>query len=832
MELIVTEKDNAARRIADILSNGSAGTDRRNGVNVYQWDGGRTVCVGLSGHVVGVDFPPEYDDWRDVQPVELLDADIEKRATQENIVRTLQALAREADAAVIATDYDREGELIGKEAYELIEDVAAIPIRRVRFSSITEREVTEAFENPDELDFDLAAAGEARQIIDLLWGAALTRFLSLSAGQLGEDFISVGRVQSPTLKLIVDREREIEAFDPEDYWELFADLHRDGTTFEAQYFYEADGSENERVWNEADADDAYARLSTADAATVTGVRRRTRSDDPPAPFNTTQFISAASSLGYGAGRAMSIAEELYTAGHITYPRTDNTVYPEDLDPEALLATLADTGAFGEDAGSLLDVNEEIEPTQGDTETTDHPPIHPTEQIPGTADLSDDEWEVYELVVRRFLATCADPAEWEYLRVTAEANDCRLKANGKRLLEPGYLDVYPYTSSDENIVPDVDEGEELELTDARLEAKQTQPPRRRGQSRLIEELEARGVGTKATRHRTIEKLYDRGYIENDPPRPTRLAMAVVEAAEAFAEQVVDEAMTQQLEQDMTAIANGEATLSDVTDESREMLGLVFDELHDSREEVGEHLREALKDDKRLGPCPECGETLIVRRSRQGSYFVGCEGFPECENTYQLPSSGEPTVMDDSCEDHGLRRVKMLAGRSTFVHGCPVCKAEEADGTEDEVIGVCPDCGEAHGGELAIKQLRSGNRLVGCTRYPDCDYSLPLPRRGDIEVIDERCSEHDLPELVVHDGDDDPWELGCPICNYEEFQERQAVRDLDDLDGIGGKTAEKLADADIESLSDLQSADPDDVASRVSGVSADRVRDWQEQAEGAT
>jgi DNA topoisomerase-1 len=831
VELIVTEKDNAARRIADILSDGSAGTDRRNGVNVYRWDGGGTVCVGLSGHVVGVDFPPEYDDWRDVQPVELLEADIEKRATQENIVRTLQSLAREADRAVIATDYDREGELIGKEAYELIEEAAAIPIERVRFSSITEREVTEAFANPDELDFDLAAAGEARQIIDLLWGAALTRFLSLSAGQLGEDFISVGRVQSPTLKLIVDREREIQAFDPDDYWELFTTLRADGVDFEAQYFYEDEGTENERVWNEADADDAHARLTSADRATVTGVRRRTRSDDPPAPFNTTQFISAASSLGYGAGRAMSIAEELYTAGYITYPRTDNTVYPEDLDPEALLVTLADTGAFGEDAASLLDGGE-VEPTRGDTETTDHPPIHPTGEVPGRVDLGDDEWAVYELVVRRFLATCAEPAEWEYLRVTAEANGCQLKANGKRLLDPGYLAVYPYVSSDETLVPDVDEGSELALADTRLEAKQTQPPRRRGQSRLIEELEARGVGTKSTRHNTIEKLYDRGYIENDPPRPTRLAMAVVEAAEAFAEQVVDEAMTRQLEQDMTAIADGEATLDDVTDESRAMLGRVFDELHDSREAVGEQLREALKDDKRLGPCPECGETLIVRRSRRGSYFVGCEGFPECENTYQLPSNGEPTVVTDSCEEHGLRHVKMLAGRSTFVHGCPVCKAEAAAAHEDEVIGDCPECGEAHGGDLAVKQLQSGSRLVGCTRYPDCDYSLPLPRRGDIEVLEERCPEHDLPDLVVHDGDDDPWELGCPICNYEEFQERRATRDLDDLDGVGEKTAAKLAEADIESLSDLEAADPEGVADRVSGVSADRVRDWQDQVEGAS
>ena len=440
--------------------------------------------------------------------------------------------------------------------------------------------------------------------------------------------------------------------------------------------------------------------------------------------------------------------------------------------------------------------------------------------------------MYELVVRRFLATCAEPAEWEYLRVTAEANDCQLKANGKRLLDPGYLAVYPYVSSDETLVPDVDEGSELALADTRLEAKQTQPPRRRGQSRLIEELEARGVGTKSTRHNTIEKLYDRGYIENDPPRPTRLAMAVVEAAEAFAEQVVDEEMTRQLEQDMTAIADGEATLDDVTDESRAMLGRVFDELHDSREAVGEQLREALKDDKRLGPCPECGETLIVRRSRRGSYFVGCEGFPECEHTLPLPSTGKPLLLEETCEEHGLHHIKMLAGRKTFVHGCPLCKAEAAAAHEDEVIGDCPGCGEAHGGDLAVKQLQSGSRLVGCTRYPDCDYSLPLPRRGDIEVLEERCPEHDLPDLVVHDGDDDPWELGCPICNYEEFQERRATRDLDDLDGVGEKTAAKLAEADIESLSDLEAADPEGVADRVSGVSADRVRDWQDQVEGAS
>ncbi len=370
----------------------------------------------------------------------------------------MRILARKATSATIATDYDREGELIGKEAYEIVREVNdEVPIYRVRFSSITENEVQDAFNNPDELDFDLAAAGEARQIIDLVWGAALTRFLSLSAGQLGNDFISVGRVQSPTLKLIVDREREIQAFDPESYWELFADLHKEETSFESQYFYrDEDDNEAERVWEEATAEAVYETLSERDCATVVDVNRRTRTDDPPTPFNTTQFIRAASSLGYSAQRAMSIAEDLYTAGYITYPRTDNTVYPDDLDPEELLDDFVGHPTLGESAEDLLEA-EEIEPTEGDEETTDHPPIHPTGEIPARGgDVSDDEWEVYELVVRRFYATVADPAIWEHLKVVSEVGDCRLKANGKRLVEAGYHDVYPYFNTSENYVPDVDE----------------------------------------------------------------------------------------------------------------------------------------------------------------------------------------------------------------------------------------------------------------------------------------------------------------------------------------------------------------------------------------
>ncbi|MGQ4554653.1 DNA topoisomerase I [Halobellus sp. GM3] len=867
-ELIITEKDNAARRIADILSGGSAEADRLNGVNVYKWGGKR--CIGLSGHVVGVDFPPEYNDWRDVEPVELIDAPIAKHPTQENIVAALRRLARRARRVVIATDYDREGELIGKEAYELVREVNEdAPVDRVRFSSITEREVTEAFESPDDLDFDLAAAGEARQIVDLVWGAALTRFLSLSARQLGDDFISVGRVQGPTLKLIVDREREIEAFDPEDYWELFADLEKGAesrsadasddepgaaASFEAQYFYlDEDGNEAERVWVEDAAETAYETLESAAAATVESVRRRTRTDDPPAPFNTTQFIRAAGSLGYSAQRAMSIAEDLYTAGYITYPRTDNTVYPEDLDPRDLLDSFAGTRPFGDDATSLLE-QEAIEPTAGDEETTDHPPIHPTGELPSRAELTEDEWEVYELVVRRFFATVAESATWEHLRVVAavagegDAEDISLKANGKRLLEAGYHAVYPYSNASESFVPDVTEGEELAVTDTSLDAKQTQPPRRYGQSRLIETMEEMGIGTKATRHDVIQKLYDRGYIESDPPRPTRLARAVVEASEEFADRIVSEEMTAQLERDMQAITRGEATLAEVTDESREILEDVFEGLMESGEEVGKHLQDSLKADKTVGECPECGGDLVVRKSRRGSYFIGCDSYPDCTYTLPLPSTGKPLILEETCEEHGLHHIKMLAGRKTFVHGCPLCKAEEADEQEDLVIGPCPECGEGAasetprdgggetadgGGELAIKRLRSGSRLVGCTRYPDCEYSLPLPRRGDVEVTAETCEEHDLPELrITYDDEDrEPWDLGCPICNYREYQAEQNASgsDLESVSGIGEKTAAKLKDAGVEDVTSLKEAEPDALAERVDGVGPDTVRKWQADAD---
>ena len=837
--LIVTEKDNVAERIAAILSDGAATTEDVGGVTVYGWGG--TRCMGLSGHVVGIDFQERYNDWNHVEPVELVDAPIQTVPKQRKFVGALRRMTRRSGRVTIATDYDREGELIGKEAYDIIRDVdPEMQVRRVRFSSITAPEVTAAFEADDELDFALAEAGEARQIIDLVWGAALTRYLSLTSGRRGYDFVSVGRVQGPTLRLIVEREREIEAFVPDPYWEITAsvggaeafedpdeqtvdasdddaDAEDSGVVeelteqivgaanetvdeggaeaFDAELYYtDESGSEQTRIWEETQATRAFETLEAASEAVVDEVDRSVRTDRPPAPFNTTQFIRAAGAIGYSATKAMGTAESLYTAGYITYPRTDNTVYPEDLDPAEHIEAFAEHPTFTE-AVDYLTEHAPLSATRGDKETTDHPPIYPTGEIPDPTDLAalatneDDDgealWEVYELVVRRFFATLAPAAKWERLRVDLRADGggstVRLKANGRRLLEPGYHTVYPYSNRTEAIVPDVEAGARLPIGERTLADKETQPPGRRGQSRLIETMEELGIGTKATRHNVIDTLYDRDYIEENPPRPTQLARAVVDAAEAYAEQIVSAEMTAQLEADMAAIAAGERTLEEVTEESRALLTEVFDTLHAEGDAIGAHIRRSLKADRTVGPCPESDHDLVIRESRNGSYFIGCDGYPACEFTYPLPNSGRPIPTETVCAEHGLAEIKMLDGRATTTHGCPACTAEAADAIADRPIGPCPECAEAEGGQLAIKALRSGSRLAGCDRYPECEYAVPLPRRGEIEVTDVMCDEHDLPEVqVVTDDGREPWELGCPICNAAELDARRSGTS-EDADG---------------------------------------------------
>ncbi|HLB69832.1 MAG TPA: DNA topoisomerase I [Candidatus Methanoperedens sp.] len=668
MHLIITEKHDTARRIADILSGKKPTKERVSGVDTYRLDG-KTV-MGLSGHIVEVDFPKDYNNWQKTDLKDLIHAKILTTPTHANIVTALRKLGKEAQHLTIATDYDREGELIGVEALNVVKKVNPnINADRVRYSTITPGEIKKTFASPTKIDFDLAAAGESRQVIDLIWGAVLTRFVSLSSGRLGDKFLSVGRVQSPTLAIIVNREKERKAFVPVPYWELFATLVNGGE-FEAEH-------KKGRFPDKSEAEAIKAKLG--ETGTVKSIELGKRNEKPPVPFNTTEFLRSASSIGISAANAMRIAEYLYVNGFISYPRTDNTVYPQTLDTKSIIASFLDT-EFHDYAQKLL--SGKLMPTKGKKETTDHPPIHPATPA-RRSDLKDDEWKIYELVVRRFFATFADETQWETMAVTVDISGEEFGANGARLVKPGWRWYYSYNVPEDRILPQLKEGQILTVKEINLIGKETQPPSRYGQGHLIKIMDDLGLGTKSTRHEIISKLYSRAYVVGNPLQPTRTAFAVIEALEKYANTITKPEMTSELEQDMDAISEGKIKEEQVIQVSRDMLDEVFKDMDRNKELISESLKNGLYEDRIIGTCMKCSSDLIIRKSKKGSRFIGCSGYPNCDFTLPLPRTGQIVVTENQCKDHGLNLIKIInKGKRPWDIGCPHCNFIEWQKKLDE------------------------------------------------------------------------------------------------------------------------------------------------------
>lgn len=664
MHLIVAEKNISAHRIASILAGKTkVATEKEGGVPVYRF--GDTAVIGLRGHVVEIDFEEGYSNWRSTErtPRSLIDARTIKVPTEKKIVWILQKLAKKSRLITIATDFDTEGELIGKEAYELIRQVNRdVSVRRARFSAITPDEIRQAFGETTEIDFDLASAGEARQVIDLMWGASLTRFISLAARRGGSNILSVGRVQTPTLAMIVDREKEIEEFVSQQYWQLSLLTEKEGEEIEARHA-------TPRFCDKAEAE--RARDRTLPPLVVTGVKEGARIERAPVPLDTTGFIVAAARLGFPAAGAMRLAEDLYMNGYISYPRTDNTVYPATLDLGGILKALSGT-EFEEDV-HWVSTHRRPEPTRGKKSSTDHPPIHPASAATRQS-LGEERWKIYELVVRRFLATLSPDARWKTMKVNFEAGKEPYTATGGQLVEQGWRKVYPYSSATEYILPAMKIGEELPLKEVNLEEKETQPPARFTQSKLIQTMEELGLGTKSTRHEVIQKLLSRKYIEGNPLRPTLVGRAVTESLERHANTITRPAMTQTLESHMQQIKEQHRSRDDVVSESRGMLHSVFDQLEPLEREVGQEIMEQTAEELTLGPCPVCGHDIRIRHMRNQTQFIGCTQYPECTFNIGLPATmwGFAVRTDETCPVHSLHSVRLVRkGSRPWDIGCPLC-----------------------------------------------------------------------------------------------------------------------------------------------------------------
>jgi len=683
MRLIVTEKNNSAEKIAKALSRGSAKSDKTYKVPFYTWtdDGGEEqMTIGLKGHVLGPAFPEGYSNWQKTDLHDLIDADLIKEPTDKNVVKAIKKMAKDADDLVIATDYDREGELIGLEALEEMLDAnpqlgsregtadGTLKIKRARLSALTQEEIDKAFAELDHLSYPLANAGAARQDIDLLWGATLTRAVSLATRRFGSNFLSVGRVQSPTLGLIVEREMERRAHVAKPFWELFAKFEHPDGSFEAHHTVD-------KFWDKAEADAAFA--GTASPGTVKSVTARKNTRKPPTPYNTTAFTTDASSrLGITPASAMRIAEDLYMDGFISYPRTDNTVYPASLPLRELVSSLTRIKEFSAAAG-LLDG--ELKATRGKKETTDHPPIYPTQAVhPGA--LEGPKKRVYELVVRRFLATFSPPMITESTRADIEAGTQTYFVRGSVVVDPGYAAVYTYARSADEEIPKLEEGQELPLDgEPWIVDKETQPPSRISQGKLIEMMEERGLGTKATRADIIQKLFDRGYVYSNPPVPSETGIALYEAFKNYVPAMATPEMTATLEAEMDRIAAGEMTKGSVVGDSRDLLHKTWSEIAESKEDLAKVVWKGMDEDRILGPCKVCEEAgrtkedgsphmlRIIRAKKSGKRFVGCSGWvaddpDSCDQTFPLPQRGDVFRLEERCSVCGeTPRLKVVPFR---------------------------------------------------------------------------------------------------------------------------------------------------------------------------
>ena len=807
MNLIVTEKNDAAAQIARLLSEGGKpAADKVYNTPVYRfrWNGEDCVTIGLRGHILEPDFPPElkFNDEQgwfavsndgEILPADIPDglarppypsrrkpylpdgidikawkvaslpylvwAPIEKNPAEKEIIRSLKNLAKKASSVIIGTDFDREGELIGSDALRQVLDAnPGLPAYRARYSAFTKAEIDHAFANLVDLDQDLADAGESRQYIDLIWGAVLTRYLTMARyGGFG-NVRSAGRVQTPTLALVVERERERLAFVPEDYWVISGEADKGADTFKI-------GHATARFKDEAAANAAFANVKDATSGTVTGVDRKSRKQAPPAPFNTTSLQAAAAAEGLSPARTMRLAESLYMEGLISYPRVDNTVYPSSLNLKDCVRTLSAVPQYAPVCGKLLK-QDKLHATRGKQQTTDHPPIYPT----AAADpdkLQPAEWKLYNLIARRFLATLMDAAVIEGTKVSIDVAGEPFVATGNVIVTPGFREIYPYGMRKDEQLPTLAEGDGLNVHDMKLEAKQTEPPARYSQGHLIQEMERRGLGTKSTRASIIERLYAVKYLKNDPIEPSQLGMAVIDALSSFAPRITSPDMTAELESDMNSVAEGRDTQEAVVEHSRALLAGIMDQLIEHREDLGEAIADAVTADAKVGVCPKCGKDLVVKNSAKtrGS-FIGCMGWPDCDVTYPVPQGKLEAIEGPNgvCPECGAPRIKVQPFRAKAYETCvnPACPTNQEP---DVKVGECQVCAEQgrFGQLIAHKSEKSGKRFIRCTNYDTCGVSYPLPGRGKLTATGETCPDCGAPivEVTTARG---PWKfcvnMDCP------------------------------------------------------------------------
>ena len=655
---------------------------------------------------------------------------------KEKVVAGLKAAAKNAEEIIIATDPDREGEAIAwhiKEALGLDED----EYTRVTFNEITKDAVVDALKKPRKIDYDLKTAQEARRVLDRLFGYGLSGLVWKKV-RYG---LSAGRVQSPALRILAEREREIQAFIPEQYWRITADTKTEGGKL-ITLSYKDD------VWEKDEMERIQKLVEKKGSFTISKIKETEASRKPKAPFTTSTLQQAASNrLGFSPARTMRAAQKLYEGGYITYMRTD--------------APTLSKAAYAQISGYVKDVygNEYHESRAYKSRSKNaqeaHEAVRPTSIATERAGSTDDQKRLYELIWKRTVASQMSDAKILRTKVTATADDSidPFSVSGSRLIYDGWLKAFPEAAGDDTILPEMKEGQELRLLQLNVDERETSPASRYTEAGLVKELESRGIGRPSTYASTIKTIVDRQYVSKEGRTlfPTDLGMVISGFLEEHFTNYISDTFTASMEDDLDLMSVGKKDYV-------ELLQSFYDPFTKAIADKAD-----IEKITNLGPvegdfpCPECDAEMMWKLGRGGK-FMSCSRFPECAGARTdagkvLEGPKEIGEMCPECgENHEEGKLVLREGRYGMFISCaryPKCKFIKEDEETRKANSTGVDCTECKDGEMMKKMGRFGE-FYACSNYPDCKMAIKAKPTGDkcpicdalmmegTKTIPERCS----------------------------------------------------------------------------------------------
>ena len=718
-ELIICEKPSAAQKIAQALADTKPDTIKNKTVSYFELEhkGKKIVIACAAGHLFNL-MEAEKNGWK--YPVFEMKWEPSFKVSKasefsKKFYDTLVKLSKAATDFTIATDYDVEGEVIG---YNILNFICKQKDgKRMKYSTLTKDELIDSYEHAAKtINWGLANAGVTRHKLDWMYGINLSRALTLAVKTTGSfKILSSGRVQGPALKILYDREREIQAFKPVPYWEIALNT---ASPKELEALHDED-----KFWDEKKASKTYTDIKNEKIVVVQDLKKSLSNQQPPNPFDLTSLqIEAYKVFKYTPSRTLQIAQELYLAGLISYPRTSSQQLPESIGYKKILIQLSKTKNYKESAEFLLKKST-LKPNNGKKTDPAHPAIYPTGEH---SNIGDQKLKVYDLIVKRFLATFAEPAVRETSTINLLVKKEPFTAKGTRTKEQGWFSLYkPYVLLEEKEMPVLNKGDKLTIKKLSLDKKETQPPKRYTEASLVKELEKRNLGTKATRASIIENLYQRNYLDEKSINVTELGSKTVEVLEKYSPLILDEKLTRHFEKEMEAIEEHKLKPETVLDEAKKTLIKILEHFKKHEKKIGEELLGATVSTREkatnIGLCPICKKGKLSIRKGKFGLFIACDRYPECKTTFGLPKNALTKPTEKLCETCHYPIVQIIRKSRQPQELCinPNCPSKKVP--ELKAGTKCPKCGSP----LLVRKSFYGS-FIGCSNYPKCRYMQKMKK----------------------------------------------------------------------------------------------------------